>query len=183
MTKISISILAFLVCGILSQVVFAGNDAADADAIFRAATALQQTIKTPTDPELIAALDDLKKLVDDGNRHLLNQKVKKATAVAQLVSAQMELVRLLEKVAELKERLRVLQTDANSLAQEKAILQNKHERLTLMLEGRALSGAYPAPAAETDTVSPNSVGGGQHIAPDRETAGGKPDTDDGGDDK
>ncbi|MBN2714878.1 MAG: hypothetical protein JXX14_03420 [Deltaproteobacteria bacterium] len=152
MVKISISLWGFLVLGFFTQSVFAGSDAAAADAVFRSARGLLQELKGPDDPELAAAQRELQKLVDDGNRHLLNQKVRKAKIVAEQVTAQMELVRLLVKVAELKAQLNELRESAQQLKSQKEQLESQYQRLVLSQKGRVYSGAFPAPETEAGDV-------------------------------
>ena len=152
MDKISISLLTFFISGFIGLPVWAQNDAVDAAAVFRSAKTLQETLLDAKDDELVTALAELKLMVEEGNRHLLNRKVKKAKRLAERVSAQMSLVKLLQKVAELKVRLLELQQNMDKLKEEKAFLKEKHRRLVMNRDGRAYSGAYPAPDQQQEST-------------------------------
>lgn len=149
MKNFSISLYTIWVLGIYSACVHAQTDAADAAAIFDAAESLAKSFASPEDLPLKNALKTLIETRIKGNQQLLNREVRAARRTAELVSAQMELVKLYGKLAEMKERLRNLQNETAVQQKRKSELEAQYRRLILKRDGRALTDAYPAPDSES----------------------------------
>ena len=145
MRKFSMTIYFFSLVSIICHCAAAQTDAADAAAIFREAEAFITTLAQVDDADVKNAVKTLQNTIDKGNQLLLNQKVSEAKGLARQADAQMELVRLLIRLAETKVRLRQLQSTAQSLKKKASQLKGQHRRLLLEQDGRAMTGAYPAP--------------------------------------
>ncbi|MBN2530148.1 MAG: hypothetical protein JXR76_27400 [Deltaproteobacteria bacterium] len=148
MNKFSISLYFILLLGCFSTGGHAQSAAADAAALFKAASELIASYETPTDAQLVLALKSLKKMVDEGNKQLLNRKVSLAQRSAERVAIQMELVRLYARLADMKMRLNKLKTETMKKENEKVELEAQYQRLLLLQDGRMLTDAFPAPDAK-----------------------------------
>jgi hypothetical protein len=143
MGKISIAIYFISIIGAFGSLAWADTAAVEASAVFRKSAELQKSHAEATDVTVVEALALLKKMTDEGNHLLLNQKVDEARGIAQQVDAQMELVRLLLKLAEVAERLQQLQIKSQALREKVVLLKGQYRRLLLERDGRAMTGAYP----------------------------------------
>ncbi|MBN2342757.1 MAG: hypothetical protein JXX29_24030 [Deltaproteobacteria bacterium] len=130
----------------------AGDDAVNASKVFNQADVLLNSMTEGNEPQLVQALTVLDELVVQGKRHLLNRKVDAAVRIAERVTAQMEYIAILQRLAAFQKQLEDLQRETGDLTQKKSALTAQYQRLVLEAKGRALTGAYPSPPTDEKNV-------------------------------